>query len=130
MRAPKAGDGPSIVVEHAAEAVRTLNHLTLVPPCPSTPGWEDVADLYQVLTEVRVLAERLPQVIGQLARHLEGPGGEGYRCDAGTTETPEAVVAEAVAALDAAAVAMRGVGCDLACAQEAVAHLAPRCEAG
>jgi hypothetical protein len=112
--------------ELAAEAVRALNHLTLAPPSAGTPGWEDLTGLYRVLTELRILTERLPQAIDQLARHLGRPIGGGYRCDAGTDESPEALVAGAVGALETASIALQGAGRDLSVAQGALAHLAPR----
>lgn len=68
---------PGAAAELAAEAVRTLNHLTLAPPSAGTPGWEDVTDLYRVLADVRVLTERHPQAIYQLVCHLERPIGHG-----------------------------------------------------
>lgn len=120
-------DGPGLAAEHAAEAVRTLNHLTLSRPSPGAPGWEDVADLYRVLTEVRVLAERLPQVLGQLAQHLEHPGGDGYRCDAATEATTDELVALAAGRLREAQATVERAGDHLACAQGAVSHLAPKC---
>lgn len=120
------GLGPDLAAEHAAEAVRTLNHLTLIHPSPGTPGWEDVADLYRVLTEVRVLTERLPQALGQLAQHLERSGGGGYRCDAATVATPDELVARAAGSLREAQSRVERAGDHLACAQGAVSHLAPR----
>lgn len=117
---------PVAVAELAAEAVRALNHLTLAPPSPGTPGWEDVTDLYRVLAEVCILTERLPQAIGQLARHLEHPVGDGYRCDSDATGGPDALVARAVKSLVAARAAVSDCGGDLGIAQSAVANLAPR----
>ena len=35
---PTAEAGPAEVTERAAEAIRSLNHLTLVPPTPATVG--------------------------------------------------------------------------------------------
>lgn len=46
MTARESTLGPSAVAESAAEAVRTLNHLTLYPPSAEVPGWEDVSDVY------------------------------------------------------------------------------------
>ena len=46
--------GPVDAAEHAAEALRTVNHLTTTAPAPRTPGWEDLGDLYRVLGELRV----------------------------------------------------------------------------
>lgn len=122
--------GPGPTAEMAAEAVRTLNRLTMVAPAPGALGWEDVADLYRVLAEVRILVERLPQALDQLARHLQRPGGEGYRCDGGTTTTPDDLIAYAVDALGVAQGGLTRAGRELAEAQSAVAHLAPRHDDG
>ncbi|WCO67937.1 hypothetical protein PO878_04265 [Iamia majanohamensis] len=118
---------PGLAAEHAADTVRTLNHLTLSRPSTGTPGWEDVADLYRVLTEVRVLTERLPHALGQLAQHLEHPGGDGYRCDAATESTPDELIALAAGSLREAQTTVERAGDHLACAQGAASHLAPRC---
>jgi len=120
------GRGPDLAAEHAADAVRTLNHLTLSRPSPGTPGWEDVADLYGVLTKLRLLAERLPQALGQLAQHLEHPEGDGYRCDAATETAPDELVALAAGSLREAQATVERAGDRLACAQGAVSRLAPR----
>lgn len=117
---------PGAAVELAAEAVRVLNHFTLTPPSAGTPGWEDVTDLYRVLAEVCILTERLPQAIGQLARHLERPIGDGYRCDSDATEGPDVLVASAVESLAAARAAVCDCVSELGVAQSAVAHLAPQ----
>lgn len=122
--------GPDATAEMAAEAVRTLNRLTMAAPSLGAPGWEDVADLYRVLAEVRILVERLPQALDQLARHLQRPTGEGYRCDGGTTATPDDLVTHAVDALGVAQQGLTCAGHDLAEAQSAVAHLAPRHDDG
>jgi hypothetical protein len=116
---------PGAAADLAAEAVRVLNHLTLAPPSLGTPGWEDVTDLYRVLAEMRVLTERLPQAIGQLARHLERPVGDGYRCDPVATEPLDVLVADAVESLAAARAAMTDCGRGLGIAQSVVSHLAP-----
>lgn len=112
--------GPVTAAEMAAESVRSVNHLTLRAPSPGTPGWEDVGDLYQVLGELRVLAERLPQACSQLARHLEG---RLYEVDAMTDEPAEAVVASASLALGDAQRCASQVGEHLNVAHSAVAHL-------
>lgn len=122
--------GPGATAEMAAEAVRTLNRRTLVAPCRGAPGWEDVADLYRVLAEVRILVERLPQALDQLARHLQRPGPEGYRCDGGTTATSDDLVSRAVDAIGVAQGGLMRAGRELAEAQSAVAHLAPRPDDG
>ena len=58
---------PVGTAEGAAEALRTLNHLTLAAPSPGVPGWQDVGDIYRVLGELRALTYRLPRTLGQLA---------------------------------------------------------------
>ena len=119
---PTVDAAPSEVAERAAEAVRSLNHLTLVPPTPATVGWEHVGDLYRVMTEVRSLVDRLPQALGQFAGHL-GRSVEAYEADAGTDLGPDAVVAGAVAALEAARCCIGEASQHLDVAQGAVSHL-------
>lgn len=117
-----AGRGTS--AELAAEALRAVNRLTIGAPAPGVPGWEDVGDLYRLLGELRVLTERLPQALGQLARHLERPrDGTYYRSDSGTCESPEALVATAVLALEDAQGHVHQAGIELGTAHSAVAHL-------
>ena len=88
------------------------------------PGWAEVDDLYYVLGEIRVVADRLPQVLNQLARHLERPAGvRSYKTDAGTSESPESLVAEAVLTLEGAQHHVAEVGIHLNAAHSAVAHL-------
>lgn len=118
--------GPVVVAESAAEAVRTLNHLTLVHPSAGAPGWEDVTDLYRVLTEVMVLVDRLPQVFDQIARHLRFEVDRGgCRTDSGTDQVPMNLVARAVDGLSRAQEHGRALGEHLAVAQSAVSHFAP-----
>jgi len=118
--------GPVVVAESAAEAVRTLNHLTLARPSAGALGWEDVTDLYRVLAEVMVLVGRLPQVFDQIARHLQFEVERGAcRSDAGTDQAPMNLVARAVDGLSRAQEHGRALGEYLAVAQSAVAHLAP-----
>jgi hypothetical protein len=94
---------PGAAAATAAEALRAVNHLTLAAPSAEVPGWEHVGDLYRVLGEVRILAERLPQVMQQLSRHLQRPAGDTrYRSDSGTSDTPETLVARAAVALEKA----------------------------
>lgn len=68
---------PSRAAETAAEALRTLNHLTLAAPTPGAPGREDVGDVYRVIGEWRALTDRLPQACGQLAAGLQRLGDRG-----------------------------------------------------
>jgi hypothetical protein len=116
--------GPVAAAEQAAESLRTVNHLTLAAPASGTPGWEDVGDLYRVLGELRVLAERLPQSCGQLARHLECPAaGHAYGVDDMADEPASVVVVSAVLALDEAQRCASRTGQHLNDAMSAVAHL-------
>lgn len=116
--------GPVDAAEHAAEALRTVNHLTIAAPAPRTPGWEDVGDLYRVLGELRVLAERLPQACGQLARHLERPADScAYEADATADGPAPVVVASAVLALEDARRCAARTGEHLNEALSEVAHL-------
>jgi hypothetical protein len=55
----------------AAEAIRALNHATI-----STVGYGP-NDVYDVVAELVVLTERLPQAFGQLARILEHLNNKG-----------------------------------------------------
>lgn len=119
---PTAEAGPAEVTERAAEAIRSLNHLTLVPPTPATVGWEHVGDLYRVMTEVRTLVERLPQALDQIAGHL-GRSVETYKTDAGTDLGPDSVVAGAVGALEVARCCIGEAAQHLDVAQGAVSHL-------
>lgn len=115
---------PRVVAGWAAEAVRAVNRLTLVAPDPTLAGWEGVCDIYDVLVELCVLVERLPQALGQLARHLERPtAGVHYRSDASTDESPEALVAAAVVALESARRGAYEVARDLATAQNSMCHI-------
>lgn len=117
---------PGGAAEMAAEALRALNRLTVAAPSSGAPGWEEVGDLYRVLGELCLLVDRLPQALGQLARHLQHPTGAGwYRADAGTRDSPESLVASAAASLGAAQADAWRVGGQLAAAHSAVAHLAP-----
>lgn len=118
--------GPGAIAELAADALRTVNHLTLAPPSPRTRGWEDVGDLYRVLGELGVLTERLPQAIDQLARHLESPAmRDRCRSDSGTQKTPAALLESAADELARAGNLGRDIGRHLAGARSAVSHLAP-----
>lgn len=56
---------PQAAAERAAEAVRVLNHLTRPGVARSDPGL-DVVDVYDIASELALLASRLPQALGQL----------------------------------------------------------------
>lgn len=61
----------AIAAASAAEAVRALNHHTMQRR-PDGPG-EDLADAYAVIGELRVLSQRLPQALRQIAALVEPP---------------------------------------------------------
>lgn len=65
----------------AAEAIRDLNHLTLARPTPTTPGWEDLSDIYRAVGALSTLVQRLPQALGQVANAVEAGT---YRSDDGS----------------------------------------------
>ena len=115
---------PSGAAENAAEALRTLNHLTLAAPTPGAPGWEDVGDVYRVIGELRALTDRLPQACGQLAAGLQRLGDRAdWRTDDGTNEHPDALVADAVEGLQMAGRIAKDIGRSIQQAHCSVAHL-------
>jgi hypothetical protein len=72
--------GPAALARAAAEAVRTLNHLTLGPG-----GLEQPAGACQVLGELSLAASRLPQLLGQVGTWLAAAlAGGRLGCDDGT----------------------------------------------
>lgn len=69
--------------EQAAEAIRTLSHLTL----PGGDGLEFPADAYLILGDLKIMAQRLPQLLHQLSlwlgtQHAAGRVGHDSRLDA------------------------------------------------
>jgi len=55
---------PGTLADLAAESIRTLNHLT--PEALEYPG-----DLYAVIASLKLLSQRLPQLLGQLSGWLD-----------------------------------------------------------
>lgn len=110
------------VAESAAEAIRMLNHLTLASPSEGTPRWEDVGDLYRVLDEVGLLIDRLPQVLRQVAEHLERYA-DSCEADEAAPGTTAEMVAGAVFALADAREQLRWAGGSIGAAHSATAHL-------
>ena len=111
---------PASAANAAAEAVRTLNHLTLGSLSPGRPDWEQLSDVYVVVADLRVLAERLPQAFDQLARVFEQPG---RRFDADDGRDPVDVATTAGEALLSARGLANDVARSLARAHEAISHL-------
>ena len=89
----------------AAEAIRLLNHATR----PGAGGLAYPADAYDVAGQLALLASRLPQALAQLLSFLQAQvNADRVVIVAGPhAGDPAAVLAEATAALDAAAVAAR-----------------------
>lgn len=115
---------PAGAAGRAAEALRTLNHLTLAAPSLGVPGWEDVGDIYRLLGELRAVADRLPQVYDQVTTALQRLGERhDWRTDDGTTEHPDEVAANAVEGLQVAGCIAEDLGWSLHQAHCAVAHL-------
>jgi hypothetical protein len=115
---------PVAAADRAAEALRTLNHLTLAGPTAGVPGWEGVDDVYRVLGELRIIADRLPQVCDQLVAGLQRLGEQrAWRTDDGTNEHPDEVVGTAIEHLQVASAEADDFGLDISHAQCAVAHL-------
>ena len=117
---------PIIAAEVAAAALRSINHLTMAAPAGEAQGWEDVGDMYRLLSELGVLVDRLPQVFDQLARHFQRPAlRSGTRSDSDMTETPSALLGAATDEMIRADEYSRALGRSVAAAQSAVSHLAP-----
>ena len=72
--------GPAALARTAAEAVRSLNHLTL-----GGGGLGQPADACEVLGELSLAASRIPQLLGQVGRWLAAALAAGrLGCDDGT----------------------------------------------
>src|ERR1019366_525922 len=55
---------PPDLADQADQAIRALNHLT-------PEGLEYPGDLYEVIASLKLMAQRLPQLFGQLTAWLE-----------------------------------------------------------
>jgi hypothetical protein len=111
----------------AAEAIRTLNHLTQ----PATGTLSDPADAAELAAALACLTGRLPQLLGQLSRWVADEQQRGgLRVDA-ISPCPDADAAtDAVArCLSQAAQHVNRAGRDLDAAHQHLAHLALRPEA-
>jgi len=115
---------PAEAADRAAEALRTLNHLTLVAPAAGVSGWEGVGDIYRVIGELRVIVDRLTEVCDQLVAGLLRLGEQReWRTDDGTTEHPDGVVSTAIEHLQVASYEAEGLGLIISHAHCAVARL-------
>jgi hypothetical protein len=106
----------------AAEAIRTLNHLTR----PDTGALSDPAEVCGLVADLACLARRLPQLLGQLSgwRRTEQRAGR-LRVDASApTSDPAALVVAAIACLTHASNLAQHTGHALATAHQHLAHLA------
>ena len=56
------------VADQAAEAIRALSYLTL--PADGAPGLEYPSDVYDVVANLKIAAQRMPQLFGQLSDWL------------------------------------------------------------
>ena len=75
---------PGELADQAAEAIRALNHVT--PEALDYPG-----DLYEVIASLKLMAQRLPQLFGQMSAWLEHEHAAG-RIAHDTRQIPEQYV--------------------------------------
>lgn len=114
---------PAGAAHVAAEAIRALNHLTLAGPSAGAPGWDGVDDIYRVIGELRIIADRLPQACDQLVSGLQRLGEQrDWRTDEGA-EHPDEVLSTAVERLQIASCDADEFGRNVRHAHCAVAHL-------
>jgi len=98
----------------AAEALRRLNHLTLGGESLSQP-----ADACEVLGELSLAASRIPQLLGQVGRHLAAALAAGrLGCDG---NDPVAAVSGAWLFMSGARTSAGALARDLASAQQQLA---------
>jgi hypothetical protein len=62
---------PSDVADQAAEAIRTLNHIT-------SDALEYPSDVYEVVANMKIMTQRLPQLFDQLSAWLEREYAAGH----------------------------------------------------
>ncbi len=120
------GHGPEAAAELAAEAVRTVNHLTLVAPPPGVPDWEDVADLYRGLVNCVCWSNDCPRRSARSPDISNVSPVMGTGAMVGPPRRPAWWSLATSRALGTARHAMRHSAVKLPVARSAVAHLAPR----
>ena len=116
--APTDHSSPAQLGWQAAEAIRTLNHRT------HPPTLADPAEICQLLAALAALADRLPQLLGQLSRWLQTEqAADRLRADTPTAH-PAQITATAVGDLTRAARTANRLGEALDSAHQHLAHLA------
>ena len=119
-------DATLALARTAAETIRALNHATL-----GGGGLAQPADAYQLLGELALAASRLPQLLAQIGRWLDGALIAGQLgCDDGTD--PAIAVSGAWVFLSDARAAADGLTQHLDYAQQQLAavHGTPQEESG
>lgn len=115
--APAEHSSPAQLGWQAAEAIRTLNHLTH-PPTAADPN-----EVYELLAALAAMAYRLPQLLGQLSRWLHAEHAAG-KLRADTPADPAEVTTAAAHAFTLAGQAATCLGEALDSAQQHLAQLA------
>ena len=116
--APAEHSSPAQLGWQAAEAIRTLNHLTH-PPTAADPN-----EVYELLAALAAMAYRLPQLLGQLSRWLQTEqAADRLRADTPAAQ-PAQITATAVGELTRAARTANRLGQALDSAHQHLAHLA------
>lgn len=105
----------------AAEAIRSLNHVTFMPSSVEFPS-----DVYRILGELYTMTQRLPQALQQLASRLDEHRATGrLTLDSAHRHTdPNLAVGSAIAELSTAAEALETVTQSLTAAQNDIANVA------
>ena len=114
------------VADQAAEAIRSLNYLTL--PAEGAPGLEFPSDVYDIVAGVKIAAQRMPQLFGQLSDWLSHEY-EADRVGHDSGEDPVVQLIEVNDALAAAAAAAQRLEDALNRAHNASAGLTGRATA-
>lgn len=103
---------PAQLADDAAEAVRSLNHVTI-----HGDAYKEPADINATVARIEALAYSLPQALGQTARTLQAMDQDpGIRVDSGADSAEK--VAEAVQEMQQAQQALHAAGEALARANQ------------
>lgn len=119
---------PAQLADDAAEAVRSLNHVTI-----ALDGYNDPADINATVARIEALAYMLPQALTQTARTLQEMDQQpGIRIDSGADSAEK--VAEAVLEMQRAQQAFQAAGEALSRANQRLStmgwHFAPASNEG